>query len=210
MDEDCLRIVDSAAYWNAAGGATWLALACIDFFISVFLALKLWQERSLKRVSGGFSYTKYLALLGSAMFFISVSNFTLGIGSFLSDKSSNVALDFFGSKNFAAWQLLYSIGQLLLVASKVLVFVRFLHFCEKSSTGVSPQRMKLIRVLLWSIVAAYAVVSVISATTLFFDSFAAQPSNHLFEALSTAIVFARCIAFTSLVIVFAYGGHTRY
>ena len=104
---------------------------------------------------------------------------------------------------------MYSVGQVFLLASKVLVFIRLLHFCEKSSKGLSAQRIKVVRVLIWSIVGAYAVVSIISAAILFFDSFARQPSSRLFEVLSTAIVLARCVAFTSLAIVFAYGGYAR-
>jgi hypothetical protein len=206
MDLDCQRIVDNAAYWNAAGSATWIALACTDFFVSFFLAVRAWQERSRRRVSSGFSHIRYLGLLCAAMFFISVSSFALGIGTFLSD---DVILSFFGSRYFAAWQFMYSFGQVFLLASKVLVFIRLLHFCAKSSKGLSAQRIKVVRVLIWSIVGAYAVVSIISAAILFFDSFAPQPSRRLFEVLSTAIVLARCVAFTSLAIVFAYGGYAR-
>ena len=210
MDEACQSVIDRMDNWHIASSAIWVLLATIYILIFVFIAVKFFRARAQQRASG-FSYAKYLSLLGIAMFFISISDFVLGLGGFFNNppKSANIAQQYFGSKFFAAWQFLYTSGQCFLVASKILVLVRLLEFSGKSSQGISPQKINFIRLLLWFIFVVYAIVCVISAAILFFDALSSQTSVSLFETLTAVIVLARCFTCISLAIVFMYGGYTR-
>ena len=210
MDESCQSVVDHMDSWHIASSAIWVVLATIYILIFFFTAVKYRRSRS-RQVPSGFSLTKYLCLLGAAMFFISASDFVLGLGGLFNDppKSANITSAYFGSIFFATWQFLYTTGQCFLVASKIFVLLRLLEFSAKSPHVISPLKVKCIRVILWFIFAVFAIISVVSAAILFFDALSSQNSVPLFEALTVVIVLARCFTYISLAVVFAYGGFTR-
>jgi hypothetical protein len=215
LDGSCvLYLSDFVNSWhesNSIGIPLWSVISACYFCSSAFALYKL--RSIVTRVNPenhNFNLKLYARLLASGLLFCAVSEIFLAIPdrSFTPPPESNpndITTRFLGNKHISTWQLLYAIGNVQLVASKIFVLVRLLEFSSKYSPSARLHAPRL-RIAMWSIYALFSVTFIGAAALLFFGTMLSSISANLYVAANTVISVARLLMFLALAIIFAYGG----
>ncbi len=216
QDGACARRLDEFANsWRNSSAAAlilWAILSASYFFCSAVVICRLRFVARPKAPRRSFNLFVYGRLLASGLFFCGVSEIFLAVPdpTFSPAPNSNpggidISTRFLGNKHISAWQLLYAVGNVQLVATKIFVLQRLLEFCAKHSPFAQRNYPRL-RIAMWTIYALFSATFIAASTILFVGSLMSTISGSLYVAVNTVISVARLLMFLALAAIFSYGG----